>query len=116
MCGQVQAKYKCTQVIDTLVQFVNTKQEHGEPLVEYRKQFKQAKDNIKLTLGTKFLNEFTQHTDVYTETTDTVTKRRLEDSSWDCWTAFMLLKNSDRNEYGSLKNQLNSQYALDNYQ
>ena len=49
--GQVRAKYKYNQVTNMLLQFFSTKQEHGESLTVYIKQFKQARDNVKLTLG-----------------------------------------------------------------
>ena len=67
MYGQVHAKYKYTQVTDTLVQFINTKQEHAESLVEYAKRFKQSKDNVKSILGPKFLSNFVENTDEYRE-------------------------------------------------
>ena len=36
----MQAKVKYTQAMDMLVNCINTKQEHGELLVEFRKCFK----------------------------------------------------------------------------
>ena len=108
MYGQVWAKYKYTQVTDTLVHFINTKQEHGESLIEYRKGFKQSKDNVKSILGRKFLSDFTQHMDICTATNDSDVKAKLVDGSWDCWTAFMILRNNDGNKYRLLKNHLNN--------
>ena len=59
-------------------------------------------------LGIEFLNEFIQHTDIYTSATDLVEKKEPVNGSWECWTAFMLLQSGDGNAYGSLKNLLNS--------
>ena len=67
MYGQVRAKYEYTQVTDTLVQFINTKQEHPESLVEYAKRFKQSKDNVKSIQAPKFLSNFVKNTDEYWE-------------------------------------------------
>ena len=47
MYGQVWAKYEYTQVTDTLVQFINTKQQHRELLTDYGKRFKQSRENVK---------------------------------------------------------------------
>ena len=80
MYGQVRAKYKFSQVTDTLVQMIGTRQEHGEMLTDYAKRFKQSQDNVKSILGTKFLDNFIEHTDKYTKTNDSTINTKFSTS------------------------------------
>ena len=114
MYRQVWAKYKYAQVMDTLVQFLNTKQEHGENLTYYAKRFKQSRDNVKSILGEDFLSNFIETTDKYAKTMDTARMTRMKKDAFKKWTAYMMLRNSNNNKYGLLKATLNSQYALGN--
>ena len=69
--------------------------------------FEQAKDNVKSILGDKFLHGFVVHTDACNNACKGKEQKAVLEGSWDCWTAFILLRKGDRNKYGSLKNQLN---------
>ena len=112
MFRQIQTKYKYNQVTDTLLQFFSTKQEHGESLIDYSMGFKQAKDNVKLTLGTGFLYKFIENTNKYKNACKGEEQKAVLADSWDRWTAYMQLRQSNRNKYGSFLNYLDRQYAL----
>ena len=83
MFGQIRAKYEYNQVTDTLLQFFGTKQDHGESLIDYSARFKQAKDNVKSTLGTEFLHKFIETTDKYKNAGDGKEKTAVLTESWD---------------------------------
>ena len=116
MYGQVRAKYEYTQVTDTLVQLINTKQEHGENLTDYAKRFKQSRDNVKSILGEKFLDNFIKTTDKYTKMKDSTEMTEMKKGAFKKWTVYMMLRTNDNNKYGSLKATLNSQFTLGNNQ
>ena len=74
MYGQVQTKYEYVQPTDTLVQFLTLKQDYGESLADFNKRFKQAQDNLKGILGTKFMDDYIQKTDKYNDKNDSAKK------------------------------------------
>ena len=116
MYGQVRAKYEFVQPTDTLLQFLLMKQEHGESLVDYTKRYKQSVDNLKAIFGKEFLNNYIEKTDEYKKTADPDEQASLKKEAFPKWTAYIYLNNSDNNKYGSLKKNLQSQYALQNNQ
>ena len=74
MYGQIRAKYEYIQPTDTLVQFLTLKQDHGESLADFNKRFKQAQDNLKGILGTKFMDDYIQNTDKYNDKSNSAKK------------------------------------------
>ena len=91
------------------------KQEHNEALVEYTKRFKQSVDNFKAIFGEKFLDDYIEKTDAY-KNGDADQQISIKEGAFSSWTANVYLKNCDANKYGSLKSNLQSQYALGNDQ
>ena len=92
------------------------KQEHGETLGDYNKRFKQGRDNLKGIFGDKILNDYITKTDKYKAESDVDEKSELHKSSFEKWCTRAHLKNSDHNEHGTLKKNLQSQCTLDNDQ
>ena len=112
MFGQVRAKYKYNQVTNTLLQFFGTKQEHGESLTECNKRFKQARDNVKSTLGIEFLHGFIKNTDKCNNVCEDKEQGTVLAKLWDGWTSFMQLRQSNKNKYGLFLNFLDGQHPL----
>ena len=68
---------------------------------------------ISTTRG--FLEKFIENLPKYRET-DTATKKELKKKSYNKWMGYLLLKSSDQNKYGSILNNMTSQYSLKNNQ
>ena len=115
MYGQVWVKYEFIKPTDTILQFLSLKQEHGESLVDYVKQFKQSVDNLKAIFGKEFLSKYIEKKEKY-KNADTDEQKSLKKEAFPSWTAYVYLKNCDSNKYGSLKKSLQSQYVLQNNQ
>jgi hypothetical protein len=116
MYGQVRAKNEYVQPTDTLIQFLTLKQDHGETLGHYNKRFKQSQDNHKGIFGDKIMNDYITKTEKYKALSDDDEKTEVQKGAFKQWCSYVFLKNSDQNKYGSLKRNLQSQYALGNDQ
>jgi hypothetical protein len=116
MYGQVRAKYEYVQPTDTLIQFLNLKQDHGETLGDYAKRFKQSQDNLRGIFGDKMMNDYISKTEKYKATSDVDEQAEMTKGSFKKWCSYVYLRNSDQNKYGSLKKNLQSQFALGNDQ
>jgi len=84
------------------MRMLNLKQQDGEYLMDYVKRFKQARDVLKSHIGTKWLEEFVEHTEEYKNEKDVQEKVDLKDQSFDRYMAYLLLYNSDQARYHSL--------------
>ena len=67
-------------------------------------------------MGTKWLEQFLEHTEEYQKETDTKQQSELKDQSIERYMAFVLLRKSDQAKYRSLLNGLISQYSMENDQ
>ena len=67
-------------------------------------------------MGTKWLEEFVEHTDEYKNEKDVRKKADLKDQSFDHCIVYLLLYNSDQAKYRSLVKGMSSQYSLENDQ
>lgn len=88
----------------------------NEPLLDYAKRFKQARDVLKSHVGTRILDEFVETTREYKDDSDVDNRKLLKEEAFGRWSAYMLLKNSDQNKFGSLLNGMTTQYAMGNNQ
>ena len=59
------SKYAFVGLTEQIDRILNTKQDDGENLVDYTKRFKQVRDNVKGSLGERFLESFIKNTKEY---------------------------------------------------
>ena len=100
------SKYAFVGLTEQIDRILNTKQDDGENLVDYTKRFKQVRDNAKGSLGEKFLESFIKNTKEYKDKEALGDNKECEQmikTSTGAWMAFLLLRNADRQKYGSLK-------------
>jgi hypothetical protein len=95
---------------------LNIKQLEGEQLLEYIKRFKQFRDFTKSHVGTDILDTFVENTREYRDETDAPTQKLMKIGAFNKWMAYLLLRNSDQQKYGSLMNGLISQFSMGNNQ
>ena len=104
---------------EQIERILNTKQDDGENLVDYTKRFKQVRDNAKGSLGEKFLESFIKNTKEYKDKETLGDNKECEQmvkTSTGAWMAFLLLRNTDSQKYGSLKRGFQTQHSLGNNQ
>ena len=65
MYDLARAKYKYILITETVGRILSTKQEDGESLTDYTKRFKQSRDIMKESMGTKLFHEFATTTKEY---------------------------------------------------
>jgi anti-sigma28 factor (negative regulator of flagellin synthesis) len=71
---------------------------------------------MKSHTRTDILNKFVENTLEYPEETSTTLKRAMKDGVFDRWMAYLLIRNSDQANNGSLSNVLVSQFSMQNNQ
>ena len=101
----VRAQYPLVSATESLKVFLNMRQRDDEELLDYVKRFKQQRDIVKSQMGTKILDHFVTTTEEYSNA-DTAEQKELVESSFERWTAYLLLKSVDRNKYGGLQTQI----------
>ena len=116
MHDTIRGRYPYASVTDAMKNLLYIKQQDNEPLLDYAKRFKQARDVLKSHVGTKILDEFVETTREYKEDDDDDERTKLKEEAFGRWSAYMLVKNSDQNKFGSLLNGMTTQYAMGNNQ
>jgi len=116
MYDSARAKYEFATLTESLRRILETKQDDDEGLVEYTKRYKQAKDIVKDFIGTELLHNFVETTAEFQAAADNAAKTKLKKESFDKWTSYMYLYNSDQKKYGSLMKNFKTQYSLGNNQ
>ena len=106
MHDTVRAKYPYASLHDVMMRLFNLRQQEHEHLTDYVKRFKQTKDVVKAHMGSKWLEQFVEHTEEYQKETDTKQQSELKSQSFERYIAFVLLRNSDQAKYRSLMNGL----------
>ena len=66
MCNPSKVKCPCVALFEQLEMPLNAKQEDEEPPFKHTKRFKQAQDNVKLIVGTKWLEHFAESIRMHT--------------------------------------------------
>ena len=110
------SKYPFASLTEAVSRIVKIKQYEKENLLEYSKRFKQAKDIIKSHIGDAVLHQFIENLPEYQNNTDTDERRKMKEQSFNKWMAYLIIKNSDQQKYGTLINGLASQYSMKNDQ
>ena len=116
MHDSVRAQYPLVSMVDALGRLINVRQQENEHLLDYVKRFKQLRDVVKSQLGTKILDEFTEHQAEFRETTSEDEKTEMKKEAFEKWMAYLIIRGSDQAKYGSLVKGFVSQYSLGNDQ
>ena len=112
----VRAQYPYVTFTDDLIGFLtSTNQDHGDSLHDYTKVYKQEVDVIKACVPDTLLNKFLESTKGYQDAGSNK-KKKMKDEALDRWIAYVYLKNSDQDKYGSVLKGLQSQFSLENDQ
>jgi hypothetical protein len=123
MHDPVRSQYPMISMTDALTRLVNCKQNENEALIDYVKRFKQLRDVAVNYVGTDLLNKFAERQEHYpaqaTETATTAEEKEQKEfkgKQFEAWMAYLLLRGSDQNKYGSIMKNFVSQYSLGNKQ
>ena len=73
-------------------------------------------DVVKAHMGKDVLNHFVENLPEYKATTSSTVKTKMKDDAWEQWLAYIILKGCDQSKYGSVNENLVSQYSLGNDQ
>ena len=65
MHDTVRAKFPYASLHDVMMRLFNLRQQEHEHLTDYEKRFKQTKDVVKAHMGSKWLEQFVEHTEKY---------------------------------------------------
>ena len=115
MHAPVRAQYPFVSLTDSLIRWINAKQKEDEDLVDFVRRVKQNFDVVKNTMGTSVLDQFVTTTKEYKEG-DAATKLRLQAGAMEQWNAYVVMRGSDQNKYGSVTKGFVTQYSLGNNQ
>ena len=74
------------------------------------------KDNLEGVFGKDFMVGYIVKMTNYKNKSDTTIQDEIKAKSFNTFCSYVYLKNSDGNKYGSLKKQLQTQFALGNDQ
>ena len=108
----VRAKYPYASLTETLERMLLVKQQQNEKVGDYVKRFKQERDNLKLMTGSHILDEFVENSTEYRDQTDKAAKQKLKDGAFSKWMAFLMIRGSDQDKYGSLSTMFRTRYSL----
>ena len=120
MHDPVRARYPYASLADALTtRFMTCKQYDNKSANDYMKRFKSNRDGVIQHMGKEFLEGFVVNTKEYkkAETDGDQTKMtKLKDTAFSKWIAYLFIKNSNYNKYGSLISGLTSQFSMGNDQ
>jgi hypothetical protein len=116
MHDPIRAKYPFATLTEAMIRMLNIKQMENEGLMGYVKRFKQSHDITKSHVGTDILDKFVENTREYQDEADILKKDTLKEKAFQKWMAYLLMRNSDQNKYGTLLNGLISQFSMENNQ
>ena len=112
----VRAVYPLTSITEALARLINAKQQENEFLLDFVKRFKQLRDLTKSQLGTKLLDEYVEKQQEFKDESNSDKKDEMKKNEYEKWMAYMLMRGTDQNRYGSLMKGLSQQYSLGNDQ
>lgn len=119
MFDSTRARYPYAIITKAMKNLFGCKQQEEESLIVYLGRFKQQKDALEAGVGRGIIHGFVEKTDQYQVLSrqDEQEKQQIKDKSYDVWTTFIFLDNTDDLKYKSLKQDLTKQYSMniDNY-
>ncbi|MGC9208147.1 C2HC-type zinc finger protein, partial [Acidithiobacillus sp.] len=110
------AQYPMISMTDALTRLINAKQAENEPLLDYIKRFKQLRDVAVSHMGSEMLHKFCEFQVEFKDLKTDLDKKNYKDEAFEAWMAYLLIRGSDQNKYGSLTKNFISQYSLGNDQ
>jgi hypothetical protein len=116
MHDPIRAKYPFASLTEGISRMLNLKQSENKGLLDYVKRFKESRDIIKSHVGTDILDKFVENTLEYRDESNTTLKQEMKDGAFDRWMAYLLIRNSDQANYGSLLSGLVSQFLMQSHQ
>ena len=111
----VRAQYPMISMTDALGRLINIKQQENESLLDYVRRFKELRDVVKSHLGGDVLDNFIEHQALY-QAAGASERKEMKTKASSEWMAYLMLRGSDPNKYGSLTRGLVTQYSLGNNQ
>ena len=115
MHDPIRAKYPYASLTEALMRTLNIKQLEQESLIDYMKRFKQSRDVLKSHIGGDILNKFVKNLPEYRQSTMSG-QQEMKSEAFGRWMAYMMIRNSDQANYGSLLNGMVSQFSMNNNQ
>ena len=106
------AKYGYASLLQAMRTFVNISQLDYESLLDYQKRVKQSSEILSSHLGEEFLNKFVEKLPEYRAASDTAEQDDMKAKAFRAFTSYVILKNSDQGKYGSLVQNLQTQFSL----
>ncbi|MGC8546006.1 MAG: hypothetical protein ACP5NR_08720, partial [Athalassotoga sp.] len=116
MHDPVRAQYPMISMTDALTRLINAKQAENEPLLDYIKRFKQLRDVAVSHMGSEMLHKFCEFQVEFKDLKTDLDKKSYKDEAFEAWMAYLLIRGSNQNKYGSLTKNFISQYSLGNDQ
>ena len=110
MYDPVRARYEYASIPERFKMLLTMKQQDDKDLTTYTKRFKQASDNFTAVMGEGVLDNYVKRTDEYVNATS------MNKQAHSKWVTFIYMDNIDKSKYGTLMNNLRSQYSLGNNQ
>ena len=80
------------------------------------KRFKQLQDVTKSQIGKSIVDDYAERQDDYKLLSDDDAKKENKNKEYNKWMAYLLLRGSDQNKYGSMVKGLAQQFSLGNDQ
>lgn len=106
-------KYPISIIVDAFRAIFSAKQKENESLLDFTRRFKTAKDVLESHLGgSLYLEKYIRALPNY----DAVDERAAAKTGSEHFYAYLYLENVDYKKYGSLTQNLNQQYTLNNDQ
>ena len=99
-------------ILDAFKNLNNLQQKDQELLVDYTRRFKTAKELLVLQLGGPIImTRYVESMEDYNKN-NKISVRRIQETAFEQFLAYIYLENSDKSKYGSLLNNLKQQQSL----
>lgn len=116
MQSPVRLQYPMIPMTEALMRLITAKQGENESLLDYIQRFKQLKDVAVSHVGDDLLSQFAERQVEYVNQATTLGKEKYKGEVFEAWMAYLIIRGSDQNKYGSLANNFTTQYSLGNNQ
>jgi hypothetical protein len=112
----IRTKYPMVSLVEIQTNMLSIAQRETETMAEYHKRFKEHKDMMFMQVsGKTYLHEWTKTLAGYS-TADPEDQAQMLLDVVPQYMAYLLIKGAHKDKYGSLIDNLNSQYSLGNNQ
>ena len=101
-------------LLGILSEFINMKQKDGEWIFDFTKRAALQRDVLTSYLGVDFLHHFVETTKEFKEAADATAEQHVKDGALEKLMGRYLIRNADRNKYGSLVKSIGQDFSLGN--